>query len=59
MEMIAAIDTLLFGKWSSSGETCAQFEKEFGKKINQKYSFFTNSGSSANLILIAACKEHF
>lgn len=58
-EMIAAIDTLLFGKWSSSGETCAQFEKEFSKKINQKYSFFTNSGSSANLILIAACKEHF
>lgn len=58
-EMVAAIDTLLFGKWSSSGEVCAQFEREFSKKINQKYSFFCNSGSSANLLLIAACKEHF
>lgn len=58
-EIIAAIETLLFGKWSSSGEVCAKFEKEFSKKINQQYSFFTNSGSSANLILVAACKEYF
>ncbi len=58
-ELTAAIDALLFGKWSSSGEICAQFEREFSKKINQKYSFFTNSGSSANLLLIAACKEYF
>lgn len=58
-EMTAAIETLLFGKWSSSGEVCAKFEKEFSKKINQKYSFFTNSGSSANLLLVAACKEYF
>lgn len=58
-ELTAAIDALLFGKWSSSGEICAQFEKEFSKKINQKYSFFTNSGSSANLLLIAACKEYY
>ena len=58
-EVIAAIETLLFGKWSSSGEVCAKFEKEFSKKVNQKYSFFTNSGSSANLILVAACKEYY
>lgn len=58
-EMTSAIDTLLFGKWSSSGEICAEFERKFSKHINQKYSFFTNSGSSANLLLIAACKEHF
>lgn len=58
-ELTAGIETLLFGKWSSSGEVCAQFEREFSKKINQKYSFFTNSGSSANLLLIAACKEYF
>lgn len=58
-EIIAAIETLLFGKWSSSGEVCAKFEKEFSKKINQRCSFFTNSGSSANLILIAACKEYY
>ena len=58
-ELTAAIDTLLFGKWSSSGEACSKFEKEFSKKINQKHSFFTNSGSSANLLLAAACKEYF
>ena len=58
-ELVAAIETLLFGKWSSSGEMCAKFENEFSKKVNQKKSFFTNSGSSANLLLIAACKEYF
>lgn len=58
-ELTAAIEELLFGKWSSSGETCARFEKQFSRKISQKASFFTNSGSSANLLLIAACKEHF
>jgi len=58
-EICAAIETLLFGKWSSSGEVCAKFEKEFSKKINQKSSFFTNSGSSANLLIVAACKEYY
>lgn len=58
-EMIAAIDALLFGKWSSAGEYCAKFEREFSKVINQKSSFFCNSGSSANLVLIAACKEYY
>lgn len=42
-EISAAIETLLFGKWSSSGEVCARFEREFGKHINTKYSFFTTA----------------
>ena len=58
-ELAAAIETFLFGKWSSSGEVCARFEREFNKSINSKHSFFCNSGSSANLLLIAACKEYF
>lgn len=58
-ELVAAIDTLLFGKWSSSGEVCARFERDFSKYIGQKSSFFCNSGSSANLLLIAACKEYY
>jgi CDP-6-deoxy-D-xylo-4-hexulose-3-dehydrase len=58
-EIAAAIETLLFGKWSSSGEICAQFEKQFSKAINQRFSFFTNSGSSANLLIVAACKEYY
>jgi len=58
-ELTAAIETLLFGKWASSGEVCMRFENAFSKHINTPYSFFCNSGSSANLLLIAACKEHF
>ena len=58
-ELTAAIDALLFGKWSSSGEICAQFEREFSKYTNSGHSFFCNSGSSANLLLIAACKEYY
>jgi CDP-4-dehydro-6-deoxyglucose reductase, E1 len=58
-ELTAALETFLFGKWSSSGEVCAKFEREFSKAIKVKHSFFCNSGSSANLLLIAACKEYF
>jgi CDP-6-deoxy-D-xylo-4-hexulose-3-dehydrase len=57
-EIVEAIDTLLFGKWLASGENVAKFEKEFSKKINQKYSVMVNSGSSANLVMIAALKKH-
>lgn len=58
-ELSAAIETLLFGKWSSAGETCFKFEKEFSKAVNQKFGVFCNSGSSANLIMIAALKEYY
>lgn len=58
-ELVEAIDSLLFGKWLASGEQVAKFEQEFSKKINQKYSVMVNSGSSANLVMIAALKEYF
>lgn len=58
-ELVAGINAFLFGRWSSSGEFCSKFEKEFSEKINQKHSFFCNSGSSANLLMVAACKEFF
>ena len=58
-ELIEAIDSLLFGKWFSSGEKVYKFEQEFSKKINQKYSVMVNSGSSANLVMIAALKKYF
>lgn len=58
-ELVEAIDTLLFGKWLASGENVARFEKEFSKKINEKYSVMVNSGSSANLVMIAALKKYF
>ena len=55
-ELIEAIDSLLFGKWFSSGEKVYQFEREFSKTVNQKYSVMVNSGSSANLVMISALK---
>ena len=58
-EIVEAIDTFLFGKWLASGESIAKFEKEFSKKINEKYSVMVNSGSSANLVMIAAIKKYF
>lgn len=58
-ELVEAIDSLLFGKWLSSGEKVRRFELEFSKYINQKHSVMVNSGSSANLVLIAALKNYF
>jgi len=57
-EITEAIDSLLFGKWLVSGEKVAKFEKEFSSKINQKHSVMVNSGSSANLVMIAALKKY-
>ncbi len=58
-ELTEAIDSLLFGKWFVSGEKVYQFEREFSKTVNQKYSVMVNSGSSANLVMIAALKQYF
>lgn len=58
-ELVEAIDALLFGKWFASGEKVYKFEKEFSEYCNQKYSVMVNSGSSANLVMIAALKKYF
>lgn len=58
-ELVAGIEAFLFGKWSSGGEISHKFEKEFAKTVNQKFATFCNSGSSANLIMIAALKEYY
>lgn len=58
-ELVAAIEALLFSSWHSAGNICLEFEKEFSKSVNNSFGCFLNSGSSANLILIAALKEYF
>lgn len=58
-EVEAAIDTLLNGKWITSGEKVFLFEKYFSNKFKVKHSFMVNSGSSANLTMIAALKKRF
>ena len=58
-ETEAAIDAFLNGKWITAGEKVHKFESRFAKKFNQKYAHMVNSGSSANLVLIAALKKRF
>lgn len=58
-ETEAAIDSFLNGKWITAGEKVHKFENKFSKQFNTKYSHMVNSGSSANLILIAALKKRF
>ena len=58
-ETEAAINTFLNGKWITTGESVFKFERKFGKRFNTKFSLMVNSGSSANLVLIAALKKRF
>jgi len=36
------------------GDRCKQFEQEFAKMFGSKYAIFSNSGSSANLLMLSA-----
>ena len=58
-EIAAAIESLLSGFWLSSGEKVNRFERGFSKMFNFTDSVMVNSGSSANLVMIAALKKHF
>ena len=56
-EVEKAVGAFLMGKWLSSGENVYKFEKKLSKMFNQKHSVMVNSGSSANLVMIAAIKK--
>lgn len=58
-EIEAAINSFLNGKWITAGEKVHKFEYEFSKKFGVKHSHMVNSGSSANLVLIAALKKRY
>jgi CDP-6-deoxy-D-xylo-4-hexulose-3-dehydrase len=58
-EITEAIKSLILGSWLSAGENVDLFEKLFSIKFNQRHSVMVNSGSSANLLLIAALKKVF
>jgi CDP-6-deoxy-D-xylo-4-hexulose-3-dehydrase len=58
-EILAAMDSLLNGKWLVAGEKVHKFEFEFSRMFNVTYSHMVNSGSSANLVMIAGLKKHF
>jgi len=58
-EVVAIIETLLSGKWLVSGEKVNKFERQFSKRFGHIASVMVNSGSSANLVMIAALKKYF
>jgi len=58
-EIHSAIKSLTEGLWITSGERVSQFQDEFGVMFNTKYCHMVNSGSSANLVMVAALKKHF
>jgi len=55
-EYIAAIECLLDG-WFALGENGVRFERDFKSKLGKQYGALTNSGSSANLLMVSALKS--
>lgn len=58
-EIMAAITTFITGKWVVAGENVYKFERKFAKYFGAKFAQMVNSGSSANLVLIAGLKKYF
>jgi CDP-6-deoxy-D-xylo-4-hexulose-3-dehydrase len=58
-ELVAATAALCEGKWSVNGEYVNRFERAFSAYLNQRGSVMVNSGSSADLLMVAACKACF
>ena len=56
-EIEAAVATLQEGAWYPAGKEVNKFERAFSKKFGFDASLMVNSGSSANLVMIAALKK--
>lgn len=55
-EFVAGIECFLDG-WFALGENGIRFERQFKNKFEKQYGALTNSGSSANLLMISALKS--
>lgn len=51
---LSAIDRVVKSGFYTMGKEVEVYEKEFAKKMGSKYAVMSNSGSSANLLMIAA-----
>lgn len=58
-EISAAVEALMSGFWLTSGEKVDKFERRFSKKFGFEASLMVNSGSSANLVMVAALKKFY
>ena len=52
-EIVSAVSTLLDG-WLVMGSKSVEFEKKFPKYFDKNFGILTNSGSSSNLLMMAA-----
>lgn len=57
-EIKAGLTAFLTGAWLPSGEYVARFQNLFAQRFNVRYAHMVNSGSSANLAMLAAVKRH-
>jgi CDP-4-dehydro-6-deoxyglucose reductase, E1 len=53
---VEAINEVIESGNFTMGMQVAEFEKEFAEYLGSKYSVMVNSGSSANLVLLSACR---
>jgi CDP-6-deoxy-D-xylo-4-hexulose-3-dehydrase len=58
-ELVAGVGALVEGKWAVAGEHVARFERLFSTYLSQKGSVMVNSGSSADLLAVAAMKARY
>jgi CDP-6-deoxy-D-xylo-4-hexulose-3-dehydrase len=58
-EIEMATQALLTGQWLAAGEYVARFQNIFAQRFETKYAHMVNSGSSANLVTLAALKKYF
>ncbi len=56
-ELIAAVDTVL-DFWLTAGPRAAAFEDRLARLLGLRHALVVNSGSSANLVAIAALRSH-
>jgi CDP-6-deoxy-D-xylo-4-hexulose-3-dehydrase len=55
-EYASVMDTLLDG-WLVMGDKCLKFEKQFPTQFGKGHGILTNSGSSANLLMMTSLKS--
>src|SRR5579863_7156198 len=56
-ELELAMESLLMGGWLTTGEYTVRFQNKFANTFNVKHAHMVNSGSSANLVMLAAAKK--
>jgi CDP-4-dehydro-6-deoxyglucose reductase, E1 len=56
-EVEMAVAAFRTGAWLTSGEYVARFQGRFAQRFNVRHAQMVNSGSSANLVMLAALKK--